>query len=149
MIYRSDVKKPRPGTESGGATHRHIQYTTSTDIVKENNSMTADTSRAALQAHDSTYWRIKVYDYMITHRGRATLFETAAYFHKQKNELSGRFTELLKRGLIRDSGDRATDPQTGRSARIYQISQIYVTRTGKVKINGKEVKNHDQQNTSI
>ena len=92
--------------------------------------MTIDTSAEALAFHNSAYWRVKIYDLMLMKGGKVSLWEAAAYFGKEKNTLSGRFTELQRRGLIVDSGKRSTDPATGRKARIYEVVNSCVRLRG-------------------
>lgn len=81
----------------------------------------ADTSQEAYRHANAELWREKVLTWLIVHGGRGTLWQACRELGKTKNALSGRFTELSRAGLIRDSGSREKDPATGVSARVWEI----------------------------
>jgi len=81
----------------------------------------ADTSLEAYQRTNADLWREKVLGWLVERGGEGTLWQACGDFGKAKNALSGRFTELSKAGLIRDSGKRLKDPETGVSARVWAV----------------------------
>jgi len=58
---------------------------------------------------------------LLTERGPLTLFEICAALGKEKNQLSGRMTELRSDHVIEFTGERRTDPKTGCQAEVYRI----------------------------
>jgi hypothetical protein len=81
----------------------------------------ADTSLEAYQRTNADLWREKVLTWLVERGGEGTLWQACADLGKAKNALSGRFTELSKAGLIRDSGKRMKDPSTVASARVWEL----------------------------
>jgi predicted ArsR family transcriptional regulator len=57
-------------------------------------------------------------------RGPMTLFEICSQLGKQKNQLSGRMTELKRDRIIEPTGDRRHDPATGCSAEVYRLAKV-------------------------
>lgn len=51
----------------------------------------------------------------------ATLFELQKVLGWSINRISGRVTELQKEDLIRDSGKRRANPESGRNAIVWEI----------------------------
>lgn len=81
----------------------------------------ADTSLEAYERTNAELWREKVLAWLVGRGGEGTLWQACAELGKAKNALSGRFTELSKAGLIRDSGKRLKDPSTSVSARVWEL----------------------------
>lgn len=80
-------------------------------------------ARTSLEAHaktDSAAWRKRVYAWLYL-RKDGTLFEACGDLGRNKNALSGRFTELRSAGMIRRNGERRTDPETGCSAYVWEV----------------------------
>ncbi len=84
----------------------------------------ADTSLEALRTTNADVWRHRVLSWLVGRGGRGTLWQACTELGKAKNALSGRFTELSKLGFIRDSGQRLKDPETGVSARVWEIPPV-------------------------
>ena len=60
---------------------------------------------------------------IIAARGRkSTLFEIARAMKCEKNAISGRITELCRRGLIYDTGESRPDNTTGRNHTVYKVN---------------------------
>lgn len=51
-----------------------------------------------------------------------TLFELVEKMNLPVNYISGRLTELAKKGIICDSGDRKVNPNSGKKAIVWKIS---------------------------
>lgn len=65
--------------------------------------------------------REKILRYL-TERGPATLFEIAAHYDYFDHQISGRFTELAKDGLIVRTGERRQKPETGCVADVWRLA---------------------------
>lgn len=76
---------------------------------------------AADQAAATTAKRYEQITELLREKGPQTLFEICAHLGKQKNQLSGRLTELRRDGVIEFTGERRTDPQTQASAEVYRL----------------------------
>lgn len=57
-----------------------------------------------------------------THSQGLTLFEVQKLINKPVNQLSGRITELTKENLLKDSGHRRVNPETGKSAIVWILA---------------------------
>lgn len=55
---------------------------------------------------------------VIIHLEKATIEEVAIYLDKYPNQVSGRFTELCKAGIIKDSGAKKV---RGRSCAVWSV----------------------------
>lgn len=56
-------------------------------------------------------------------RGPSTMFEVANLLHVNDHQLSGRFTELARDGLIERSGQRRPKPETGCEADVWRLRE--------------------------
>jgi hypothetical protein len=54
--------------------------------------------------------------------GTATIFELAAHLGVGDNQISGRFSELEREGLIRKTGERRRKPETTCDAEVYALA---------------------------
>jgi hypothetical protein len=63
---------------------------------------------------------------LLQERGSLTLFEAAEAMNVGDNQISGRFTDLAKDGLIRDSGQRRRKPGTDCDAVVWVLAEAAV-----------------------
>jgi hypothetical protein len=91
-LFEQIAKITRPRIESDITARKHGGVETSVEADKR---------------VDKTAGRMMVMDYLGSHID-GTLKEICRYFHKEKNELSGRFTELgpLGMGMIERTGEK-------------------------------------------
>jgi hypothetical protein len=59
---------------------------------------------------------------LLGERGPSTIFEIAAAMELHDHQISGRFGELERDGLIRKTGRRREKPETGCEAEVYQLA---------------------------
>ena len=60
---------------------------------------------------------------ILRNRGPSTLFEVAAELNVFDHQISGRFTDLVRGGLIERTGERRPKPETGCPADIWRLTE--------------------------
>jgi hypothetical protein len=106
-----------PLQRTGGppATEGHGLFTPGTTPSPQSTSRLA--GHAAARA--SGFRRLQILAFL--GRGPATLFEVAAHLGVHDHQISGRFTDLVREGLIAKTGTRKVKPETGCEAEVYRL----------------------------
>lgn len=58
-------------------------------------------------------------------RNGATLFELVKIMQLPINNISGRVSELCRHGYVRDSGIRRINPDSGKAATVWEVTDKY------------------------
>ena len=94
-------------------TVKYLQHATARDVLlfgtdafKIIRKDAPDTSVAAGLSVDTTLMEARVYDVLYTYPRGATIKEVARKMDRLPHTISGRFTGLQEKGLIRDTGRR-------------------------------------------
>jgi hypothetical protein len=62
--------------------------------------------------------------YSVEHLGEACLFDLVDWLQWPVNCVSGRITELVKRGLLEDSRKRRANPNSGKLAIVWRVAEV-------------------------